>query len=182
VIWGCVYVLLAAAFVVRVRTSDDLPPEPAQPVPGEPLWLPRLHQLLLATILLGAPLERLVTPGAVEGRAVGVLLFGAGVVLYRLAGRDMGEALSPFTEPRQGAALVTRGIYRYLRHPMYLSQGLVAFGAPLTLGSRRTLALSTLAALVLFVRVLREEEALARTFPEYSRYAARTKRIVPFLY
>lgn len=181
-IWGAVYVVLAVAFVVRVQTTDDLPPEPVQPLPGERLWLPRVHHLLLAAVLLGAPLERLVTAGAVGRRALGVLLFATGVFLYRLAGRDMGEALSPFTEPRQGAALVTRGIYRVLRHPMYLSQGLVAFGAPLTLGSRRTLALSTLAALVLFVRVLREEEALARTFPEYSRYAARTKRLVPFLY
>lgn len=181
-IWGCAYTLLAAAFVVRVRSPDELPPEPAQPLPGEPLWLPRLHHLLIAAVLFGAPLERLVSPGVREGRALGVILFAAGVLLYRLAGRDMGEALSPFTEPRQGAALVTRGIYRYLRHPMYLSQALVAFGAPLTLGARHTLALAAGATVVLFVRVVREEEALARTFPEYARYAARTKRIVPFLY
>jgi hypothetical protein len=29
--------------------------------------------------------------------------------------------------------------------------------------------------------MLRDEEALARTYPEYSRYAARTKRIVPYV-
>jgi protein-S-isoprenylcysteine O-methyltransferase Ste14 len=59
---------------------------------------------------------------------------------------------------------------------------MIALGAPLTLGSRHVVWLAVPAALVLLVRILREEEALARTFPEYPRYAARTKRIFPFLY
>jgi steroid 5-alpha reductase family enzyme len=181
-IWGLAYAALTAALVVRVRSTDDPPPEPARPLAGDPLWLPRLHHALLAAILLGAPLEALIVGGVREGREVGVLLFAAGVVVYRLAGRDLGDALSPFTEPREGVALVTRGLYRYLRHPMYLSQALVALGAPLTLGGRHVLLLAVPTILVLLVRVLREDEALARTFPEYAHYAARTKRLVPFLY
>jgi protein-S-isoprenylcysteine O-methyltransferase Ste14 len=181
-IWAVAYALLAGAFVVRVRTTDDPLPEPAHPLPDDPVWLLRLHHGLLLAILLGAPLERLLVAGADTGRLLGVALFATGVVLYRVAGRDLGDALSPFTEPREGVGLVTAGLYGYLRHPMYLSQALVALGAPLTLGSRHVLLLAVPTALVLFVRVLREEEALARTFPEYARYAARTKRLVPFLY
>jgi protein-S-isoprenylcysteine O-methyltransferase Ste14 len=181
-IWGVAYGLLAAAFVVRVRTTDEPVPELPRPLPGDPVWLPRLHHGLLAAILLGTPLERLFVAGADAGRTLGVALFAAGVVLYRVAGRHLGDALSPFTEPREGVGLVTAGLYGYLRHPMYLSQALVALGAPLTLGSRHVLLLAAPTALILLVRVLREEEALARTFPEYARYAARTKRLVPFLY
>jgi protein-S-isoprenylcysteine O-methyltransferase Ste14 len=180
--WGAVYALLLALLVVRVRTSDGLPPEVVRALPGEPLWLTRIHHGLFLVLLLGIPLERALVPGAAAGRGLGALLFGAGVILYRIAGRTLGDALSPFIEPREAAPLVTAGLYRFLRHPMYLSEVLIAVGAPLTLGSRHVIVLVVPAVLVLLVRILREEEALARTFPEYSRYAARTKRIVPFLY
>jgi protein-S-isoprenylcysteine O-methyltransferase Ste14 len=179
--WGLAYGLLVAALVVRVRASDA-PPEPVLPLPGEPLWLTRLHHALFALLLIGAPLEDLARGGAAPGRAAGVMAFTAGVLLYRMAGRTLGDALSPFIEPRTGAPLVTHGLYRHLRHPIYLSETLIALGAPLTLGARWTLAVTAAALVVLVLRIAREEEALARTFPAYTRYAATTKRILPFVY
>src|SRR5262249_31913328 len=119
---------------------------------------------------------------ASRGRVAGVLLFAGGVALYRHAGRTLGRALSPFSEPRADAALVTHGLYRHLRHPIYLSQMMIAVGAPLTLGCRWTLAVAAAAVGVLLARIGREEEALARTFPDYPRYAAKTKRLVPFVF
>lgn len=180
--WGLVYGLLVAALVVRFRSAGAPPPEPFVPLADEPLWLTRLHHGLFIALLVGAPLERLVAAGAPGGRALGTVLFAAGIVLYRVAGRTLGDALSPFVEPRPGAPLVTQGPYRYLRHPMYLSQALIAVGAPLTLGSRYVAWLAVPVVAVLLLRMVHEEEALARTFPEYPRYAARTKRILPFLY
>jgi protein-S-isoprenylcysteine O-methyltransferase Ste14 len=180
--WATLYALLLAALVVRIRATDVPSREPIWPVAGEPLWLTRLHHGLFLLLLLGPPLESAVWGGSAVGRGVGALLFGSGVMLYRVAGRMLGDALSPFTEPRPAAPLVTAGLYRYLRHPMYLSEALISVGAPLALGSRRVIAFALPALLVLGTRILREEEALARTFPEYARYAATTKRIVPFLY
>jgi protein-S-isoprenylcysteine O-methyltransferase Ste14 len=182
VIWGLCYLIAVLAFVVRVQSTDEPMPDPVHPVPGESLHLVRVHHVLLALLLIGSPLEAMILGGDPRGRSLGVVLLGAGVLLYRLAGRMLGEALSPFTEPRAGATLVTRGLYRYLRHPMYLSQGLIALGAPLTLGSRYVIVLAPFALLVLALRIGQEEEALARTFPEYSRYAATTKRVLPFVY
>ena len=181
-IWGLLYALLLAALVVRVRTSDAPPPEPIWPQANEPLWLTRVHHWLFALLLLGSPLERLVVSGASTWRPAGACAFALGVLLYRLAGQALGDALSPFTEPRDAAPLVTEGLYHYVRHPMYVSQALIAVGAPLTLGCRYVTLLAVPALAVLLLRILREEDALARTFPEYSRYAARTKRILPFLY
>lgn len=180
--WGLAYAALVAALVLRVRTTDVAPPEPARPLPGEPLWITRLHHGLIALVLVAPPLERLFVPGATEWRATGVVLFAAGIGLYRAAGRTLGDALSPFIEPREGTRLVTHGLYRHLRHPIYLGQAMIALGAPLVLGGRATLALSGAAVAVLALRIAREEEALARTFPDYPRYAATTKRLVPFVY
>lgn len=181
-IWGLLYAFLVAVLVVRVRTAPVPVAEPLHPMAGERLWLISLHHRLFYALLVAAPIERVLIGGRADGRTTGALLFGVGVAGYRLAGRALGEALSPFIEPRLGAPLVTRGPYRCLRHPMYLAQGAIALGAPLLLGCRWTLVLSGLALAVLAVRVILEEEALARTFPEYARYASRTKRILPFVY
>jgi protein-S-isoprenylcysteine O-methyltransferase Ste14 len=180
--WGVAYVVLLAALLVRVRTEDVPPPAPVHPLPGEPLWITRLHHALFTLLVIGAPVERLVLGGAARGRPVGLLLLAGGVVLYRLAGRTLGAALSPFIEPRDDAPLVTHGLYRHLRHPIYLSQAMIAVGAPLTLGCRWVLPLTLGAIAILAVRIAREEQALARTFPDYARYAATTKRLLPFVY
>jgi protein-S-isoprenylcysteine O-methyltransferase Ste14 len=182
VLWGVLYAALLGALFVRVRTADTPLPEPVTPAPGEPVWLVGLHHALVYAVLGGAPLEATVVGEHTAGRGAGAVLFALGVAGYRLAGRALGAALSPLIAPRPGAPLVTAGPYRWLRHPMYLAQALIAVGAPLTLGCRWTLALAAAAVVVLVVRASVEEAALARAFPEYRRYAARTKRLLPFLY
>ena len=44
------------------------------------------------------------------------------------------------------------------------------------------LLLALLATLATAVRIQAEEQLLRATFPEYSAYAARTKRLVPFVF
>ena len=180
-IWGLAYALLLAALVVRFRMDEEAP-APLVPQPDEPLGLVRLHHAAFALVLLGAPVERMLSAPAPDWRLAGVALFAAGVLLYRVAGRALGDALSPFVEPRPGVPLVTEGVYGLLRHPIYVSQAMIAVGAPLTLGCRHTLAITAVTLVVLAVRIYREEEALARTFPDYPRYAAATKRLLPFVF
>ena len=179
---GAAYAVLLTALVVRVRTEEAPVPVPAEPPPGEPLWITRLHHLLFALVLLGAPVERLVTGGTPVGRGPGLVLLAAGVFLYRIAGRTLGAALSPVIEPREDAALVTHGLYRHVRHPIYLAEAMIALGAPLALGCRWLLLVTLAALATVALRIMREEHALARTFPDYARYAATTKRLLPFVY
>ncbi|MCW5891945.1 MAG: isoprenylcysteine carboxylmethyltransferase family protein [bacterium] len=182
-IWGVAYAVLLVVLFVRVQTSPAaVPRTPILPAADDPLGLIRLHHRLFAVILAGAPVEALIHTGPARGRLVGLAAFTAGVALYRLGGRALGEALSPLTEPRPGVPLVTGGPYRWLRHPMYVGQGLIAIGAPLTLGSRWVVWLAVPAVVVLARRIVLEERALARIYPEYSRYAAQAKRLLPFVF
>ena len=77
---------------------------------------------------------------------------------------------------------MTSGPYRYLRHPMYIGQALIAIGAPLTLGCRWVVWLALPALVVLGIR------AASRTRPWRVRsratrgWAARTKRLIPFVF
>jgi protein-S-isoprenylcysteine O-methyltransferase Ste14 len=115
-------------------------------------------------------------------RAVGVALCAAGVAVAIWArlclGRNWGMPMSLRGRP----ALVRRGPYRYVRHPIYSGVLLMIVGTALASGPAWLVAAAGAAAY--FVISLRVEEAdMARAFPDdYPRYAARTKRLVPFVY
>lgn len=180
--WLIAYLACLAVLLVRVRTTDVPAPRHHRPAIDEPLALVTWHHRVFAGLLLAAPAEALLAGGRSTGRAAGLCLLAGGIALYRIGARALGDALSPFVLPRPGAGLVTHGLYRWIRHPMYLGQALIAIGAPLTLGARWTLAVSGLALGVLLLRVRTEEAALARTYPEYPQYARRSKRLLPFLF
>jgi protein-S-isoprenylcysteine O-methyltransferase Ste14 len=181
--WGLAYVALLLALVVRLADPGDRPRALPSASPTEPLRLVAVHHALFyALLFVAVPAEALFGAGAREGRWLGLALFGGGVAAYRLAGAALGEALSPLVEPAPGAVLVTHGPYGLVRHPMYLGQAMIALGAPLVLGCRWALGVSALALVVLAVRVGMEETALRRTYPEYAQYAARAKRILPYLF
>lgn len=85
-------------------------------------------------------------------------------------------------EPKDGARLVTRGVYSRVRHPMYTSV-LLAMLALLALDPRlwRVATWFALAA-VLLAKAAREERYLLARFPEYAAYRARTHRLVPGIF
>ena len=181
--WAAVYVVLVLALFVRF--GDGSVPARTVPAPrgDEPLRLVGVHHAIFyALLLLVCPLEAIVVGGADGGRLAGALAFAAGVALYRWGATALGDALSPLVAPHPGGRLITGGPYRVVRHPMYLGQLAIAFGAPATLGCRWAFAVSCAAAIVLFVRIGLEENALALAYAEYRAYQARSKRLLPFVF
>ncbi len=78
--------------------------------------------------------------------------------------------------------LVTTGLYRYVRHPQYTGLMLFTLGWIVHWPSLVTLALWPVLAGAYFWLARREErEALAEHGDAWRRYAARTKRFVPFV-
>jgi len=71
--------------------------------------------------------------------------------------------------------LVTDGIYKHIRHPMYLGEILMLLGAPISGSSLLTLALSPLFIIQILVWRYFEEQELMKEFPkEYGGYRKRT--------
>ena len=180
-ITGGLYVVLLAVLLVRVRTTDAPRPAPVPIEPGEPVALVHVHHGLFAVLLFGSPLVAWWRGGDGRAELLGGALFALGVLLYRSAGRALGPSLSPLVAPRPGATLVTDGIYRAIRHPMYVGQALIAVGAPLLAGAPLLLWMALPALGVLAWRVMLEDSALARRYPEFAHYAAHTRRILPYL-
>lgn len=78
--------------------------------------------------------------------------------------------------------LVTTGIYRYIRHPLYSSVLFLAWGAFLKSVSPATLTLGVAASAALAATAIIEEaENLVRFGEEYRNYMRGTHRFVPFL-
>jgi protein-S-isoprenylcysteine O-methyltransferase Ste14 len=90
--------------------------------------------------------------------------------------------INPLPQPLRKARLVTRGPYRWIRHPMYASVlcMTLALVVDTPKPSRLIIWLALLA--ILLVKIQYEEALLARRFPEYAAYRERTKRLIPFVY
>jgi protein-S-isoprenylcysteine O-methyltransferase Ste14 len=80
----------------------------------------------------------------------------------------------------QTSRLVTSGPYRYIRHPLYTSLILLAWGAALKSGSLASIFFSLLATGLLYLTALAEEEENLERFGEtYAKYMTSTRMFVP---
>ncbi|UCH03139.1 MAG: isoprenylcysteine carboxylmethyltransferase family protein [Candidatus Bathyarchaeota archaeon] len=80
--------------------------------------------------------------------------------------------------------LITTGVFRYIRHPIYAGGFLGVIG--LYLSFRSILILTSISLIHFFViryRLLFEEQLLLQEFGDhYKNYMKRTKRLIPFIY
>jgi protein-S-isoprenylcysteine O-methyltransferase Ste14 len=111
-----------------------------------------------------------------------VLVVWGVVLLHRFGRSHPSSEDSPVFEWENTESLVTTGIYRYIRHPMYSALLFLAWGALLKSVSISTLALAGIATLALAATAMAEEaENVARFGQEYRDYMKRTRRFVPFV-
>lgn len=78
--------------------------------------------------------------------------------------------------------LVTTGPYRYWRHPIYASIIYFVWAGQVEAPAVLPLALAVAVTLGLLARMLIEERFLTVAYPEYTQYARRAKRLVPFVF
>jgi protein-S-isoprenylcysteine O-methyltransferase Ste14 len=117
--------------------------------------------------------------GDLQRTAGAVLLFG-GLVLLVTAQLDLGASWRIGIEEGARPGLVTTGLYRFCRNPIYLAFAIVMLGY--------TMLLPTLLSLIMLIatyggfrqQTLREEEYLMRTYGEaYRDYTSRVGRFWP---
>jgi protein-S-isoprenylcysteine O-methyltransferase Ste14 len=141
-------------------------------------------QLLLGLlVIVGVPWVAsrlgLPAPGA-AWRLLGGLMIAAGLLGMVAGAWALGPNLTPATEPLPGGRLVTRGIYRLVRHPIYLGVSLTLAGYTTIRAGGWLGAIVFLVALAYFEQKARVEEAWLRTRVRgYQEYAARVPRLIP---
>jgi len=114
----------------------------------------------------------------------GILCLALGLWLLYRSHADLGTNWSITLEVREGHQLVSQGIYRHVRHPMYLALLLYSAGQALALPNWVAGPSYLVAFGLLFVlRVGPEERLMLEEFgKDYEAYMARTKRLVPGLW
>ena len=111
----------------------------------------------------------------------GTLFLALGLWLFYRSHADLGTNWSITLELREKHQLVTQGIYRQVRHPMYLALLLYSLGQALVLPNWVAGPSYGVAFALLFAfRVGPEERMMLQEFgKDYEAYMARTKRLVP---
>ena len=107
-----------------------------------------------------------------------------GFNLLRLIGKPEGsEASNTLLRFEKTTSLVTVGIYKYIRHPLYGSLLFLGWGSFLKEPSPiSVLLIIAITANVIATARVEESENLWRFGTEYSAYMKTTKRFIPFLY
>jgi protein-S-isoprenylcysteine O-methyltransferase Ste14 len=111
----------------------------------------------------------------------GSLCLVFGLWLFYRSHVDLGANWSITLELREKHQLITHGVYRRVRHPMYLALLIYSVGQALVLPNWLVGPSYGIAMLLLIVlRLKREERMMLEAFgQEYEAYMATTKRLVP---
>jgi protein-S-isoprenylcysteine O-methyltransferase Ste14 len=112
---------------------------------------------------------------------LGAIAFAVALRLFHLSHAGLGKNWSVTLELKENHVLVTHGIYKYMRHPMYLAFWIWTIAQAVLLPNW----IAGLAGLVgfgtlYFVRVGREEAMMIEAFGnEYRTYMKTTPRVIP---
>ena len=105
----------------------------------------------------------------------------AAVVLNVWARSSFQRGTFRVTAAPSGAPIITRGPYRFIRHPMYSAALVFIWAGVASHLSVLTLAIGIAVTAVVIARVTGEERLLRAKYPEYLDYSRSTKALIPFV-
>ena len=115
-------------------------------------------------------------------KALSVLLFlsGVGFFFYTL-GFNKVSNFNIIPDIKEEAELITKGAYKYIRHPMYFAVLLTMF-APLSNSIDYTnIIICIVLTGTMFLKAKKEERLWQMESSQYKYYMKKTKMIIPFI-
>jgi protein-S-isoprenylcysteine O-methyltransferase Ste14 len=139
-----------------------------------PVWL-LIGLIAIFTLNESWPVLRFTS---LAGQLAGGLMILVGLLLLVMANGLFVRAGTNVIPFREVSSLVTSGVYRYTRNPMYLGMALVLLGCAVTVGAASALVVPVLFMVIIELRFIRpEEHMLQGLFPqEYPAYCTRVRR------
>ena len=115
---------------------------------------------------------------------IGLFVAIAALTMFRLTHKALGRNWSVSLEVRESHKLISNGIYRYVRHPMYTAFWLWAVAQALLLPNWFAGCAGLVGFGILFFgRVKKEEQLMLESFgDDYREYMSRTSRVIPWIY
>ena len=134
---------------------------------------------LFLSFLLDISLLSFRLPVWIDYLLLPLIFLGAGVVFLALL--QLKTNLSVFPTPLKHSNLITHGLFKYIRHPIYSGILISAFSLALYLGSGYKLIIALLLLTLFYFKSNYEEKLLLQKFPEYRNYMKRTGRFFPWI-
>ncbi len=173
VIWGG---FLCAAKVMTGRVEK----RPTEHQDRKGGWLIIAQYSAFFTILTRSylfPAEPFSLPLQIAGAVVGLAAFGIYLAMLRV----FGENYSPMVRFHEGHELCDQGLFRLVRHPLYLMQMVMMVGTGMMIQHPVFLALPIPFA-IMFFTARREERMLKERLEGYGAYMRRTGMFLPRLF
>jgi protein-S-isoprenylcysteine O-methyltransferase Ste14 len=114
----------------------------------------------------------------------GTILIIPSMWLFWRSHKDLGRQFSPKLEIKESHQLITSGVYKYVRHPMYTAVLFISLSQLLLIGNWIAGPAYFIGFTFLYlVRVKREEELMLQQFGEgYAIYMKKTNRLFPGIF
>jgi protein-S-isoprenylcysteine O-methyltransferase Ste14 len=180
---GVILVIVTTVYY-RVRAGTKEPLDRRQ----EGLFMLVALRLAGAVLWVGA-LAYVIDPGwmawssvalPMSARWTGLVFFLAAFALLAWTLRNLGPNLTDTVVTRREHSLVTRGPYRWVRHPFYDTMALLAIAVSLLAANWFIFAAGAIVFALLAIRSgIEEAKLLARFGEPYRAYRERTGRFVP---
>jgi protein-S-isoprenylcysteine O-methyltransferase Ste14 len=132
--------------------------------------------------MVGALTDLLLTRSLFSSSPPGVLLQVAAFLLFIWARITFGRRSFHVVADPTAGGLVTCGPYQFIRHPIYAAMCLFIAAGVAAHWSWGAGLCGGLALAGAVIRIYCEETLVAVRYPEYAQYAARTWRMVPYLF
>ena len=95
---------------------------------------------------------------------------------------NLKHAFSTRVELQEDHALVKTGLYRFIRHPMYLAIIMLLAGADIMLRAEISWIFTLVSVYFIILRIRKEETFLKLRLEGYSEYVKVTRKFIPFIY
>ena len=110
---------------------------------------------------------------------IGFVLMCLGAVILVVVLLQLQSSLSPFPSPRKATKLVTTGLFKWVRHPIYTGILIILFGYSVAYASLSKLIITIIFLNFFYWKAHYEETLLTVRFPAYKKYKTQVGMLFP---
>ena len=179
--------LAEAYYVIKVGERNNLSKgEESKRVRRQSVVLVVIALLLFGTLFFLPFADRRSIGVMMAGQVVrwlGLTLYGLGLALMSWSRAALGRMYSGEITIQQSHQLITTGLYRHVRHPLYLGMLCSALGLAFLFRSWIGLAVMIPILVGLLLRIKDEEALMHKEFGQaWEAYCTQSWRLIPYLY
>lgn len=107
---------------------------------------------------------------------LGAFVSFSGFAIILIAILQLNKNLTPFPTPKENGELISTGLYKYIRHPIYTGIFLASLGIAFYTSSYWQLAIAIILLILFYFKSTYEESLLIQKYKDYEAYIKRTRR------